>query len=134
MNTTEHLNSIVAKCRELLANAEKRTPGEWKAGVTQYSRRRPHFVAPITTNKCDPHVANTYDGPSKAKSVSNNATFIASCAGNAEAGWKSTIAAVEIALTLSSQHEAVGHLLNPPNPAAPFIVALLEAWPEHLLK
>ena len=32
MTQQEHLDRIVAKCRELLAVAEKRTPGRWFGG------------------------------------------------------------------------------------------------------
>jgi len=65
MSVEEHLNRIVAKCRELLAIAGKRTPGPIIDNVNFCAHSR------------------------------MDADFIASCAGPAEAGWRATIAACE---------------------------------------
>ena len=89
MTTTEKLNTIAAKCRALLALAEKRTPGEWmRAGelathiTSRFSRNRGNLICdlPDTSPDCDQYAPN--------------AAFIAACAGAAEAGWRSTLLAI----------------------------------------
>jgi hypothetical protein len=90
MKTTEKLQAIHARCVELLAIAEKRTPGRWEA----FQRNEE-----IGTNYC----RITFDcGPYGRDSDSlhgycgeSNSTFIAACAGAAEAGWRATIAAID---------------------------------------
>jgi hypothetical protein len=75
----EHLNRIVAKCRELLAIAEKRTPGKWE---TDTMARWPAIF--------------TDEGVFVASHTQpQNAAYIADCAGPAEAAWRATIAAIE---------------------------------------
>ncbi len=76
MTTQEHLERIKAKCSELLAIAEKRTPGKWQEGG--WSRQ-------IKTGRERIHVEHK-----------GNHAFIAACAGPAEAGWRATIAAIEM--------------------------------------
>jgi hypothetical protein len=112
MNTQEHLNQIKAKCQELLAIAEKRTAGEWEAdGI---------FVDCLDIDEC---VAS-------ATTVDEDATFIASCAGAAEAGWKATIAAIDELTALNDEsclydgHEGQHtHRLR----------KIIAAWPQELL-
>ena len=88
--TTEKLNAIAAKCRANLALAEKRTPGEWKrAGelathiISDYSRNNGGMICdlPDTSPDCDQYAPN--------------AAYIAACAGAAEAGWRTTLAAID---------------------------------------
>jgi hypothetical protein len=100
MNTREHLQKIKAKCQELLAIAEKRTQGQWS---------QDHLYVDTDDN----------DNLIKAAGNINNAAFIASCAGAAEAGWKATIAAID---DIFQNHD--DDLL------AKDIIA---AWPEELL-
>lgn len=85
----EHLKLIDAHLERLLAIAEKRTPGEWVRPSPQathltcaQSQNYGSLVCdfPDSSPNCDQH------GP--------DATFIASCAGNAEAGWRATRAAI----------------------------------------
>ena len=78
MTTEEHLNKIIAKCRELLAGAEKRT---------QY------FIKGLKHDK--------------ARDLMNeeDIEFGLSCAGPAEAGWRATIAAIEGLLPIASFSE-----------------------------
>jgi hypothetical protein len=68
MTTTEKLQAIKARCETLLETASKRWTGELISGV--------HFCA---------------------HSISDD-IFIASCAGPAEAGWRATIAAIDLIL------------------------------------
>jgi len=90
MTTTEKLNAIADKCRANLALAAKRTPREWKrAGelathiISDCSRNNGGMICdlPDTSPECDQYAPN--------------AAFIAACAGAAEAGWRSTLAAIE---------------------------------------
>jgi|688.fasta_scaffold116963_3 hypothetical protein len=90
MTATEKLNAIAAKCRANLALAEQRTPGEWRrAGelathiISDCSRNNGGMICdlPDTSPDCDQYAPN--------------AAFIAACAGAAEAGWRTTLAAIE---------------------------------------
>jgi hypothetical protein len=67
----DHLKRIDAHLERLIGIASKRTPGEWE---------QDHIYVD-TSDKAD---------LIKADGNVRNATFIASCAGNAEAGWKAT--------------------------------------------
>jgi hypothetical protein len=118
MNTQEHLNRIKSKCQELLAIAENRTAGKW---ITDSARGVMSEVTgwmPI----CYPFG----DKETELK----DATFIASCAGAAEAGWRATIAAIDELTALNDEsclydgHEGQHtHRLS----------KLIAAWPEELL-
>lgn len=79
MNTTEKLNKIRAKCVELLAIAEKRTSEKWETDI--------QAKCPSVFTESGEFIA-LYCKP-------NDSTYIASCAGAAEAGWKATIAAID---------------------------------------
>lgn len=136
MNTKERLKRIKEKCRELLAIAEKRTPGKWShwpthwAGgnnSTQYDGKNncPWVSAEespaIEVARINPKGVYTQGFPM------GNAAFIASCAGPAEAGWRATIAAIEQIQSMrpdTPTWEFVGK---------PMQSAILSAWPEELL-
>jgi len=88
VSTAEKLNIIRAECVRLLELSEKRTQGRW---IT-------HIVGCHWTAIEIPDTAPV--GESKGKNstpmcADRDAAFIAACAGNAEAGWKSTIAAID---------------------------------------
>jgi hypothetical protein len=80
----EHLRKIDAHLEKLLAEAEKRTPNRW--GVWGMS------VLAATINSFDvstmKSVCSTDYKDEDGRPRTFDATFIASCAGNAEAGWK----------------------------------------------
>jgi hypothetical protein len=77
----EHLRKIDAHLEKLLSQAEKRTPGRWEfRGGDIFG----NIWAGIRVI-CGCPVARGRE----------NATFIASCAGNAEAGWKAARAAIK---------------------------------------
>lgn len=85
MNSTEKLQRIRALCIELLALAEKRTPGRWNSSVptgkwVQLEQPRVTGLFAVADNPTVPQVER-----------SANSLFVASCAGAAEAGWRSTI-------------------------------------------
>jgi hypothetical protein len=82
MTTTEKLNAIAAKCRANLALAENRTPGEWEADVFNL-KSEGRYMGHLSC-------AGAWAFPSK-----DNAAYIAACAGAAEAGWRTTLAAIE---------------------------------------
>lgn len=110
MTTTEHLDLIVKRCKELLAIAENRTQGKWD------KRDR----------DCEAYIFNGFHGritPDLGNSTSahDDAQFIAACPENAEAGWRATIAAIEWS-------QEIDFLENN------MIDAILAAWPIELLK
>lgn len=93
MTQTEHLKLIRARCVELLEIAEKRTAGRWTTGkgsktIRELDKTGPYgFIART-------HLAGEFC-PRQDLDKEANATFIASCAGAAEAGWRSTVAAID---------------------------------------
>lgn len=113
MTTEEHLQKIKAKCECLLAIAEKRReyPYAWEAHGSD--------VAFWWGDEC--HSGYWLKSPQLDQST---AAFIASCAGNAEAGWRATIEIVEILLPWRPWATGLGGNL------AKQIIAI---WPEELL-
>jgi hypothetical protein len=113
MEMVEHLQRIRTKCEELLAVAEKRTPGEWETDI--------HAKSPcVFTEEGDFLALDAH---------SSDATFIASCAGPAEAGWRSTIAAIDGFLKceeLFDRHYQVGT-------AEAALDDIIAAWPKEML-
>lgn len=108
MTTTEHLQRIRAKCVELLEIAGKRTPASWQAeGNTVWRHDAERESSSICDTVSHAHWAD--------------ARFIASCAGPAEAGWRATIAAIDILSALDKYSES--RLADD----------ILSAWPEELL-
>lgn len=117
MTTTEHLDAIKAKCHELLAIAEKRTPGEWENdgfNIKSAGRYMGHCSC-----------SGTYAFPSL-----DNAAFIASAAGPFEASLRSTIAAIDFFQMIQSSysHNTAAHGM-----AADALSNILAAWPFELL-
>lgn len=80
MNREQHLDKIIAKLDSLIAGAKLRTPGRWEA--FQRNEEIGTSYCRITFTDRNSDSLHGYCGES-------NATFIASCAGNAEAGWVS---------------------------------------------
>jgi hypothetical protein len=117
MTTTEHLQLIKAECERLLAIAEKRTQGEWRS--TTPRSLRGHLVS----GEHGKQVADVhYEGDGVA---GYNATYIAACAGRAEAGWRATLDCVNHFLWVASiDLETDIDLLS----------VVLTAWPTELLK
>lgn len=75
----DHLRLLKSHLTTLLEVAKMRTRGEW---VRNYGHN-----PSITLTDYETTIALVW-------STSQDATFIAACAGNAEAGWKSTLAAI----------------------------------------
>ena len=82
----EHLKLIDAHLERLLAIAEKRTAGEWTHQVSSSDPNRS-----LVNLRHSNGVVATF----ATRSGDLNLEFAASCAGNAEAGWKATRAAIE---------------------------------------
>lgn len=97
MTSTKHLNAIKAKCHELLAIAEKRTPGRWLDGWElgpSVSCDWQHLVGgghPIVSHS----IGFSEGGITALAPESRDSAFIASAAGPFEASLRSTIAAID---------------------------------------
>ena len=88
----EHLRLIDAHLDKLLDIAAKRTPGEWKWHWRNADEAAPGSIFAMPREGYAYAVARC---PRYGKDhFSDDATFIASCAGNAEAGWRATKAAI----------------------------------------
>jgi hypothetical protein len=116
MTQQEHLQRIRQRCVELLEIAEKRTPWKWERAsdcathvVCRNSKNRGYMICDCTDSSpnCDHHQWDS--------------TFIASCAGAAEAGWKATIAAID---WLDAMDWHTSERISE---------QLIAAWPEELL-
>ena len=85
----DHLRRIDAHLASLLAIAEKRTPGEWEDTAPNEGNQGRRLFSGF-------HYLG-FLGNSDASELEacDNAAFIASCAGNAEAGWKATRAVIK---------------------------------------
>ena len=99
---------LKANLESLLATAAKRTPGDWHC---------PHARMEVFMQDNRP-VAMIYGSRNEGHS---NAAFIASCAGNAEAGWRSTLAAIDLLLEMERQGCSFRYF--------PTVETILDAWP-----
>jgi len=109
----DHLRAIVAHLDRLLAIAAKRTPGEW-AG--DWNRIRDSLCATVCfANSFDP---NTDD------------TWIADKEYIAEAGWRSTKAAIALLLSMSQRL----HDIETARAGFDALEATLAEWPLETLK
>ncbi len=116
MTTTEHLQRIRARCVELLALAEKRTPGIWDVG-----KKGDNLL-----------YAEDVEGGwyALAEIARRDGQYIAACAGAAESGWRATIAAIDgllyakaLAYSTSAANAVIDRGLS----------NIIAAWPEELL-
>ena len=83
----DHLRLIDAHLERLLDIASKRTPGEWEVDQA---------VTWDQSRGINPQIVQR-----NAYLTADDAAFIASCAGNAEAGWRATRAAIAGLLTIA---------------------------------
>ena len=113
----EHLKLIDAHLERLLSTAEKRTPGEYvKLGTYVGSKDNHHGIADCC-----------YCGDLENE---DNAVFIASCAGNAEAGWRATRAAIALLFAMCDG----AHSINTVIAAQKMGESILAAFPLELVK
>ena len=114
MTPQEHLQKIKNKCEQLLAIAAKRTPGRWwEDHPSVFSDGNSFIYTDENTPKPD-------------------STFIASCAGPAEAGWRATIAAIDSALHYKERFQGTGDHCGQ-ECARGSIESIIATWPEELL-
>lgn len=89
----EHLKLIDAHLAKLLNTATERTPGKWK-----HNDGRRMLISVDSLHEDAILYGDEFE-------ISNsNAAFIASCAGNAEAGWKAARAAIAAVRLIVPQH------------------------------
>lgn len=125
MTEQEHLGRIKSCCEALLEGAKKRTPGEWD------NEEGPYVYAHIDGGRPNgEYIMRVYCSNGAGKPLSRgqntaNAAFIASCAGPAEAGWKSTIAACKRLCGLTSRLWTAGDMQESQ--------VIIAAWPVELL-
>ena len=98
MTTTQlsRLRAIDAHLAKLLDIAAKRTPGEWESLGIEHSNCLRLFAG-------NNYLGAIGNSDAERAAIQDDAAFITSCAGNAEAGWKATRAAIAEILTA---HEA----------------------------
>lgn len=141
MNTLKQLARIRARCVELLAGAENRTQGKWQEcgrghqpqGCSCGQVWSLEADAPVCT--CNDRWGDGTEGTESWMEYGRlgetdqraNALFIASCAGAAEAGWRSTIVAID---GLGIHDPALGKCSC--NTCA-IMHSIIAAWPEELL-
>jgi hypothetical protein len=116
MTTTEHLAKVRAKCVELLEISSRRTQGKWWSFDADCAPE-------VVISNSSPVASCTVFGngiPSLNQRL-ENARFIAACAGPAEAGWRSTIAAIDATRDMG---ELESDILS---------ANILAAWPEDCL-
>lgn len=109
----EHLRLIDAHLGRLLDIAAKRTPEKWE--TDQMAKR--------------PAVFNTEGLFIDTNMRPYDAAFIASCAGNAEAGWKATRAAIKSCLADDPRYQDMFYIAN-----KELVDAILAAFPFESLK
>jgi len=117
MTQTEHLKLIRAHCVELLEIAEKRTAGAWS--VVPFGNWEEYKLEPDIFGG-EPVAANGM--------TLGDATFVASCAGAAEAGWLATVAAIDDCIAEDEPYQTMYLMAN-----KQMILGLLSAWPIELL-
>ncbi len=116
MTTTKHLQLIKKECERLLALSEKRTQGEWRTKIT--SQKHHSLLIRGTDSRSEMVSSTLLDN--------GDAAYIAACAGRAEAGWKSTIAAIDAIIT---EVHVFGIISLNEN----IVKDILAAWPIELL-
>jgi hypothetical protein len=99
----EHLKLIDAHLERLLAIAEKRTPGEWKNTKGKHGTiiRRAVNTVGEPQDVCRVWNCSRQEG---------NAAYIASCAGNAEAGWVATRSMIDYLLMIHKHGEGYRYI------------------------
>ena len=120
----EHFCLLKKHLENLLATAAKRTPGEWMktnlADIFTDTEDARRGVAGNHIADCDPSNEKT------CEAASADARFITSCAGPAEAGWRSTMAAIDLLLEMERQGCSFSYF--------PTAESILAEWPLASLK
>lgn len=107
----DHLQRIDAHLAKLLDIAAKRTPGEWGSQI--YDVGQAESEARCFLPSKDPTRAwQRTTLVTTERHNTEDAAFIASCAGNAEAGWKATRAAIAAMAEYSILDENLGTMVK----------------------
>jgi len=110
MTTKQKLLKIKEKCEELLELASTRTPGKWVLD------EEPDSECTVTLSVGDTCYSMEFF-------LHNDVWFISACAGAAEAGWKSTIAAINECIADKEDYQTLFELAN-----TAVIAGILSAW------
>lgn len=138
MTTQEKLERIKAKCRKIIARGEKRTQGRWaisRACVTDIQAAGGDVAKAVIPLGIVYPTAEQYDQRDA------NASFIAACAGPAEAMARITLVAIELVAGVVDEREyGGGHCCDNEGRgcsacfrAEKTMQDILAAWPEELL-
>jgi hypothetical protein len=100
MNTTEKLTKIRAKCVALLETAKQRTPGKWRVESSYIGNGSAGCISAGLNSYGDGPAAYPIGRLAENELKEPDSAFITACAGPAEAGWRATIAAIEICFRL----------------------------------
>lgn len=135
MTSEEHLIKIVTKCRQLLVGAERRTEGKW---IHYYEDGS---VGSVVTPDLDAvaqtqervDVMNQRGRLAQVGQRNNNAAFVASCAGPAEAGWRTTIANCEFIIAYNKISFGWDGDCGASRLVDDLESRIIASWPEELL-
>jgi len=105
MTRETHIKLLLQHLDKLLAEAEKRTAGRWKAKNFSVLLNDSEYLSILES----------------WTTTAEDAIFIASCAGNAEAGWRATRAIASWILATDAQSSLLTD-------------SILESWPIELLQ
>mgnify|MGYP000529476424 CR=1 FL=1 len=130
MNTQEKLEAIKAKCHELLALAEQRTQGKWR--IKRIASTVVETLDERVTAACGGYASNS-DGSNHITENNANATYIAACAGAAEAGWLATKEECEDLLPILRSSENMDEVDALTSYARGRAISLCVAWQEEQL-
>ncbi len=131
----DHLRAIDAHLDALLALAAKRTPGEWES-VSRAETSDIIGSDAICGGVYIASVSRIAWGEMDSEHGDANAAYIAACAGRAEAGWRSTKAAIAAihGLTEVMEHEKEGLAYGLAEITRRVLAEpILAAWPRELL-
>lgn len=124
ISTDERLSKILARCRANLALAEKRTP---LTNITRYDHGGGRVFNEDTSGKRK-LVADYHHEEDRE--------YALACAGAAEAGWRSTIAAIHSLKFIIGTCKGEIWVHGRPSPegiATNLLAEIIAAWPEALL-
>jgi len=100
LSIIEHLLLIESHLKKLLAIAENRTHGKWEI----IGQHQTEVLALDGTQEAIVVVDTRFFKEQTNPNEKEDATFIAACAGNAEAGWKSTLRTIAMCRQLTSPY------------------------------
>lgn len=131
MTTTQldHLRLLKAHLTNLLEGAKKRDQAKWylhyqECQTDPYSSR----ITYLPILKADDYIIA--EGYESDKKEADDFHFISSCAGNAEAGWKSTLAAIDACEQIKFTSHITTRIFQEANKT---LKSILAAWPIETL-